>query len=107
VNINCLIAEGFKRYGLDQEADMITCKTIAEQERLYLEYGTFFEFMDDRDKTPPPALLRKAKNIPNSFHQVFHDYGWSATLYIDMIFSRSSNHISSNQFIKQTQEMEK
>ena len=107
VNINCLIAEGFKRYGLDREADMIIYKTIAEQERLYLEYGTFFEFMDDRNETPPPALLRKAKNIPNSFHQVFHDYGWSATLYIDMIFSRSSNHISSNQFIKQTQEMEK
>ena len=29
---------------------------------------------------PPPEV--------NPFHQVFHDYGWTATLYVDMMCSR-------------------
>mgnify|MGYP001425171094 CR=1 FL=1 len=90
VNINWLIAHGFRRYGMHEQADMIINKTIAKIEEMYLKHGTFFEFYDDKNEVEPPQLLRKTKNIPDSFHQSFHDYGWTATLYVDMIYSRKS-----------------
>lgn len=88
ININWLIARGLKRYGFKDEAEKFIAQTMTEQERMYLKYGTFFEFYDDRGEVDPPELLRKGRNIPNSFHQVFHDYGWSATLYIDLVFDK-------------------
>ena len=88
ININWLIANGLKRYGFKEEADKLIEQTMAELEKMYLKYGTFFEFYDDRGEVEPPKLLRKGKNIPNSFHQVFHDYGWTATLYIDFVFDK-------------------
>ena len=88
INVNWLIARGLRRYGFNTEADILIDRTLLEQEKMYLKYGTFFEFYDDRNEVEPPSLLRKAKNIPNSFHQVFHDYGWSATLYIDFVFEK-------------------
>lgn len=86
ININWLIASGLRRYGLNSEADALAAQTMAQQEKMYLKYGTFFEFYDDRDEVEPPALLRKGRNQPNSFFQAFHDFGWSATLYIDFVF---------------------
>ena len=88
VNVNWLIARGLRRYGFNAEANMLIDRTMLELEKMYLKYGTFFEFYDDRDEVEPPALLRKSKNIPDSFHQSFHDYGWSATLYIDFVFAK-------------------
>jgi neutral trehalase len=88
ININWLIAYGFRRYGMDSIAEMILNKSIAEIEKMYLKYGTFFEFYDDRCETDPPDLLRKSRNLPDSYHQAFHDFGWTATLYIDMILVR-------------------
>ena len=61
---------------------------MREQERLYLEFGTFFEFHDDRKELTPPQLERKGRTEDGSyhpFHQVFHDYGWSGTLFIEML----------------------
>ena len=54
---------------------------------MYARYGTFFEFYDDRRECDPPELLRKGKCAPGEspYHQVFFDYGWSATLYIEMV----------------------
>ncbi|MFA6816511.1 MAG: trehalase family glycosidase [Lentisphaeria bacterium] len=86
ININWLIVYGLRRYGFHSEADMLAKRTMTELEKMYLKYGVFFEFYDDRSEVDPPNLLRKGENIPDSFHQSFHDFGWSATLYIDFVF---------------------
>lgn len=93
VNINRMIAHGFRRYGLNAQADMILDKTIETIEKNYLKYGTFFEFYDDKNEVDPPLLLRKMRNLPDSYHQAFHDYGWTATLYVDMIYSHKNKII--------------
>jgi neutral trehalase len=86
INVNWLIARGLRRYGFNAEANALIDRTMQEEEKMYLKHGTFFEFYDDRGEVEPPSLLRKGKNIPNSLHQAFYDYGWSATLYIDFVF---------------------
>ena len=92
ININWLIVHGLRRYGFNNEADTLTARTMEELENMYLKYGVFFEFYDDRGEVDPPKLLRKGKNIPDSFHQAFHDFGWSATLYIDFVFEKFKNN---------------
>ena len=87
-NINYMIALGLERYGYHELAKSIVQDTLREQEKFYLQFGTFFEFHDDRQELPPPELERKGKMEDGSyhpFHQVFHDYGWSGTLYIEML----------------------
>ena len=86
INVNWLIIKGLQRYELNEAAAKLRKKTIEEIEKQYLKYGTFFEFYDDRCEVDPPKLLRKSLNKPNTFNQVFHDYGWTATLYIDFVF---------------------
>ncbi len=88
ININYLIGQGLRRYGHVAEADALWNATLREEEKFYLKYGTFFEFYDDRRECDPPRLLRKQKLAPDEspYHQVFFDYGWSATLYCDMLF---------------------
>ncbi|MBQ9337714.1 MAG: flagellar biosynthesis protein FlgM [Lentisphaeria bacterium] len=88
-NINYLIALGLERYGYHDLARSIVQDTLREQEKWYLNCGSFFEFYDDRKEVEPRALDRKGKMPPGqyqAFHQVFHDYGWSATLYLEMLF---------------------
>ena len=87
ININWLIAFGLERYGMTADTRRILSETVAEEEKFYLKYGTFFEFYDDRNECDPPLLCRKGKCAPeiSPYNQVFHDYGWSATLYIDML----------------------
>ncbi len=92
ININWLIVHGLQRYGFNNEANRLISQTMAELERMYLKYGVFFEFYDDRGEVDPPKLLRKGKNIPDSYHQAFHDFGWTATLYIDFAFSKYNNN---------------
>lgn len=87
VNLNWLIACGFDRYGLTDTAERIRAQTTAEIERCYQRYGTLFEFYDDRREVDPRSLLRKGKCSPEGFHQVFSDYGWTVTLYADMVFT--------------------
>jgi neutral trehalase len=87
VNLNWLVALGLRRYGLRDAADSLTAQTLAEIERGYEQYGTLFEFYDDQQEVDPPHLLRKGRCAPevSPYHQVFHDYGWTATLYVDMV----------------------
>ena len=92
ININWLIVYGLRRYGFDSEADILVEQTMAELEKMYLKYGAFFEFYDDRGEVDPPELLRKGQNVPDSFHQSFHDFGWTATLYIDFVFEKFKNN---------------
>ena len=88
ININWLIVYALQRYDFNSEADMLANRTRKELEKMYLKYGVLFEFYDDRGVVDPPDLLRKGKNIPDSFYQVFHDYGWTGTLYIDFVFKQ-------------------
>lgn len=92
INLNWLIANGLDRYGLSEAASVIRERTMREIERCCENYGTLFEFYDDRGEIAPPKLLRKGKCAPqeNPFHQVFHDYGWTASLYVDMVYSTSN-----------------
>lgn len=86
ININWLISMGLKRYGCLEESLLLEAKTKSEIERWCEEYGTLFEYYDDRGVLPPPELLRKGCCSPerSPFFQVFHDYGWTACLYLDM-----------------------
>ncbi len=86
VNINWLVARGLRRYGFDAEAGALRHETLAELERYAEANGTFFEYFDDRREIPPPRLLRKGKNLPGQHpYQAIHDYGWSATLFVDWV----------------------
>jgi putative isomerase len=87
INFNWLIVQGLRRYGFDALADSLANETVAELVRWHGEYGTFFEFFDDRREVAPPKLLRKGKCAPevSYYHQAFFDYGWSATLFVDLV----------------------
>jgi len=87
ININWLVAFGLERCGRAAEARGLFEETARMEEAMYGKYGTFFEFYDDRGECDPPELLRKGCCAPGEspYHQVFFDYGWSATLYIDMV----------------------
>ena len=89
INVNWLIAMGFERYGLQDAAGLIRDRSIDVIESGVDSYGTFFEFYDDRLELDPPSLMRKGCCAPEEspYHQVFHDYGWTATLYVDMLLS--------------------
>jgi neutral trehalase len=91
INLNWLVAMGFDRYDMHDVAARLRERTIAEIERFTEKHGVFFEFYDDRGEVEPPALLRKGKCAPREspMHQVFHDYGWTATLYLDLAATKS------------------
>ena len=74
---------------MHDSAEELRHKTAREIERTCDKYGTLFEFFDDRLEVEPPQLLRKGKCAPeiSPYHQVFHDYGWTATLYADILHS--------------------
>ncbi len=88
ININWLIAYGFDRYGMTEVARDLRDRTAMEIEKWTEKYGVSFEYYDDRCEVAPPQLLRKGKCAPDNspFHQVFHDYGWTATLYADLVY---------------------
>ena len=91
VNINWLIARGLERYaahgaGFMELAQTLDAVTLGEIERTCMAFGTFFEYFDDRRAVEPPQLLRKGVCDPgNPFRQVIHDYGWTTTLYLDLV----------------------
>ncbi len=87
ININYLVGRGLERCGRREEALRLLRETVRAEEFFQHRYGTFFEFYDDRGECDPPQLLRKGKCAPEEspYHQVFFDYGWSASLYIDMV----------------------
>jgi neutral trehalase len=90
VNLNWLIARGLDRYGLGDLAASIRARTCAEIERWYLAQGALYEFYDDRRELPPDQLPRKGRNVNDPDHplnMVIHDYGWTATLYVDMRYA--------------------
>lgn len=84
VNINWLVARGLRRYGYEAEARDLVDRTMRTIEENYARHGSIFEYYDDEDVVDPPHLLRKGSCNPDEWiHQAIHDYGWSATLYVD------------------------
>ncbi len=92
VNLNWLIIRGLQRYGYVDYVQSIRHKTMQVIERYYQRYGTFFEYYDADDEMPPFFLPRKGCLNPREWiHQVIMDYGWSGTLYVDMMFDSKDN----------------
>ena len=91
INLNWLIARGLEVYaGQDAafaaKATAIDAATVATIEAFCGRFATFFEYYDALGETDPPHLLRKGEcNPENPFRQVIHDYGWTATLYLDLV----------------------
>ncbi|HUC17585.1 MAG TPA: trehalase family glycosidase [Acetobacteraceae bacterium] len=91
VNVNWLIARGLERYAHHDEhfaelAHALDTITIQRVEQACETFGTFFEYFDDRWEVPPPHLLRKGICSPdNPLRRVIHDYGWTTTLYVDLV----------------------
>lgn len=84
VNVNWLVARGLRRYGYEVEAAELVDRTMTVIEEQYAKHGCIFEYYDDEDVVDPPELLRKGSCNPDEWiHQSIHDYGWSATLYVD------------------------
>ena len=84
---NWLIARGFERYGMHDVAATIRHRTMDEIDKYCELLGVAFECYDDRCEIPPPELPRKGKCAPEEspYHQMVHDYGWTSTLYLDMV----------------------
>lgn len=90
ININWMVARGLRRYGLHEAADRLREVSLAELERTCEQWGTFFEYFDDRREVEPPYLLRKGRSVPGKHpYQAIHDYGWSATLYVDWLLEKN------------------
>lgn len=81
-------AEGLDRYGYHAEADLIRRRTVEAGVKNYLAYGGFFEFYDPAGVVPPGKIDRKGPNVIDDygFHRAVHDYGWSAAIFIDMLY---------------------
>jgi|GEM_PF-6846842 len=46
------------------------------------------EFYDEHGVTRPDKLPRKGRTYPSSpYHQAIQDYGWTSTLYTDLVYS--------------------
>jgi len=95
INLNWLIARGLEAYGTQDaafaaRAAELDARSIATIEESCGRFSTFFEYFDDRAEVDPPHLLRKGICDPeNPFRQVIHDYGWTATLYLDLVVSET------------------
>ena len=92
INMHWLIVYSLESYGYHAEAQQLrarTCQAIIDQYELY---GTIFEFYDDQNKVDPPLLQRKGRTAPeiSPYHQAIHDFGWSASLFIDWVHKASA-----------------
>ena len=88
ININWLVAEALEDYGFNDQAEGLRRQTRAMLTKYHDRFGTFFEFYDEDDVIAPPKLPRKGRNDPEAspMHQVIYEFGWSASLFIDLIY---------------------
>ena len=89
LNYNYMLIEGLKQYGELELAEKLLENTLAVVNEWYLKTGTVYEFYDPENKKAPPLLNRKGLPFePYDFtvrYQSIRDYGWTATLTLDMI----------------------
>lgn len=85
ININHQVVRGLQACGQDDAAARLRRGTMAAIEGWYERCGTIYEFYDPFDAVAPHAMPRKGPNDPSSpYHQVIHDFGWSATCWLDL-----------------------
>ena len=87
LNCSWLIIQGLRRCRQEAVADDIRDRTLDIMQQWQQEQGCIFEFYDDQNQTSPAALPRKGICDPGGhpYHQVMHDFGWSATLVVDLM----------------------
>ena len=86
--VNYLVVLGLRRYGYHELAADIMRDFMNEQAKWYCICGSLFEYYDDRKEVNPREMERKGRSPSGEyhpFHQVFHDLGWGATLYLETI----------------------
>ena len=93
INMNWLVAHALESYGYHAESQELRDRTCRALVDWHGRFETFFEFYDDEDRISPPRLDRKGRNAPDvsPYHQVIHDFGWSASLFIDWVFRSGSS----------------
>ena len=89
ININWLIIRGLREYGFHEEAEGLAACTRTVLMDFFGQFGTFFEYMDCDGELEPPLLPRKGPNAPEKspYHQVIFEFGWSYTLFVDLLYS--------------------
>ncbi len=87
INVNWLVARGFDRYALSDAADRLRQGTLAAIERWYAACGALYEYYDTLGETPPARLLRKGRCEGRHPYMAIRDYGWTSTLYVDLVYS--------------------
>jgi neutral trehalase len=89
INFNYLILKGLQEYGYTGLHDSLLQSTVRTVAYWYGQEGVIFEFFDSACKDSPKRLNRKGHPVdPYNFDvrmQTIRDYGWSATLYADMV----------------------
>lgn len=103
MNINWLVVFGLQRYGLHDASENLRSASIRGIEKGWKDFGVFFEFFDDRNEVAPPNLLRKRICDPRKpFNQVIHDFGWTATCYVDFVLSHHRSSVRPQNSIVET-----
>lgn len=89
INYNYMISKGLTSYGYNDLSYKIKKKTVDVIDEWYKRTGTVYEFYDSENRTPPYCFNRKGEIVePYDFkvkYQSIRDYGWSATLTVDML----------------------
>ena len=85
VHMNCLMIEGLRRHGWTKDADELRTKTMNTIETWYHKTGTFAEFYDPDNQTPPSELARKADEVTTTPSPAMADCNWTAALYADLL----------------------
>ena len=86
INLNWMVAMGMARYGFHEQASKIRERTLREIEKWYAAGGALYEYYDDQCQAPPLQLMRKGGcDVEVLCRHVVPDYGWTTTLYLDML----------------------
>ncbi|GEM_PF-1366143 len=87
LNCSWLVIQGLLRNGQGELAAEIRERTLTIMQQWQQELGCIFEFYDDQNEQAPTSLPRKGSCDPESspYHQVMQDFGWSATLAVDLM----------------------
>lgn len=85
INYNYLTIAGLERAGFDEAARRLAKQTIGEVVRWYKSHGCIFEYYDAEGNTPPRDLDRKEWKTKGHAMRCIRDYGWSASLFVDLV----------------------
>jgi glycogen debranching enzyme len=98
INFNYLIVLGLERAGYAELARRIARRTLEVVSFWYEHDGCLYEFYDSADRLSPSRFARKGPNIqPYEIRvrmQCIRDYGWTATLFADLLLRHSPQEVS-------------